>query len=102
VKLGLALLTTFDPAVEEENIREARKAGIEAVDFIDDNPWNIGAWLLDLLAMTLSAAKIAACLRDAAVPWLGAGASWRQKYAAIMGLAVITQVRYDVAGCIPR
>ena len=93
VRLGLSLLATFDPAVEEENVREARAAGIEAVDFIDDNPWNIGAWLLDLLAMTLPAAKVAAAVRDAVQPGLAAGAPWERKYAALMGLAVVTQVR---------
>jgi hypothetical protein len=104
VRLGLSLLATFDPDVEAENVREARAAGIEAIDFIDDNPWNIGSWLLDLLAMTLPASKVASCVRDAAVPWLqeaGAGTSvWKQKYAAIMGLAVISQVwRGGLRGC---
>ena len=93
IHLGLTLLTSFDPEIEEENVREAREAGVEAVDFIDDNPWNIGAWLLDLLAMTLPAAKIAAAVRDVALPWLTPASSWRHKYAALMGLAVVTQVR---------
>lgn len=93
VHLGITLITSFDPEIEEENVREARSAGVEAVDFIDDNPWNVGAWLLDTLAMTLPAAKVAAAVRDVALPWLAPDSSWERKYGAIMGLAIVTQVR---------